>query len=427
MEYPDDMSESDTASTAADLEALRALQVDGSDLERIEELLDRYNVFEAIGFVDDEVMHSNFLAFLFDPKRNEGLKDLPIKGLLREALVTARKTPTMEREFDGLLDNLVGMDLTQTLVRREHYYIDVLLTNEDHKLAVIVENKIDAWEGPGQLDWYHRIIRHTHPGWTVVCIYLSPSGAAPSHEAYVPLSYGTLCDLLDRILEERGSALDPDVELSVEHYVRMVRRNKLRDPEIVELAQQIYQKHERAIELVYRHRPRPPDYPAQIRPIVEDLIRENPKLVLDLTSKDNIKFGVKDWDTPELLKADRWTESNRILLFIFYNRPGSLDLHLFMGPGPEATRQRLFEMAANHEVFVEPPPNDASTIRRRSWPAIFTRHFLKPESYEVLDQEQREREVRRRWNEFLHKDLPHIEAALRKETWIWEPVETDSV
>ena len=141
----------------------------------------------------------------------------------------------MEKEFDWVLDNLVGMDLTQTLVRREHHYIDVLLTNEDHKLAVIVENKIEAWEGPGQLDWYHRIIRHTHPGWTVVCIYLSPSGAAPSHEAYVPMSYGTLCDLLDRILEERGSALAPDVKMSVEHYVRMVRRKKLGDPEIVRI------------------------------------------------------------------------------------------------------------------------------------------------------------------------------------------------
>ena len=39
MEYPDDMSESDTASTAADLQAPEALQADASDLERIEELL----------------------------------------------------------------------------------------------------------------------------------------------------------------------------------------------------------------------------------------------------------------------------------------------------------------------------------------------------------------------------------------------------
>jgi hypothetical protein len=39
MEYPDDMSESDIPSTAADLEALWALQADASDLERIGELL----------------------------------------------------------------------------------------------------------------------------------------------------------------------------------------------------------------------------------------------------------------------------------------------------------------------------------------------------------------------------------------------------
>jgi hypothetical protein len=42
MEYPDDVSESDTASSAADLKALRALQAEVSELERIEELLERY-------------------------------------------------------------------------------------------------------------------------------------------------------------------------------------------------------------------------------------------------------------------------------------------------------------------------------------------------------------------------------------------------
>ncbi len=43
------MSESDAASTQADLEALEALQADASGLERIESLLDRFNAFEASG------------------------------------------------------------------------------------------------------------------------------------------------------------------------------------------------------------------------------------------------------------------------------------------------------------------------------------------------------------------------------------------
>jgi hypothetical protein len=39
VQYPDAMSDSEAASTKADLEALEALQADASELERIEELL----------------------------------------------------------------------------------------------------------------------------------------------------------------------------------------------------------------------------------------------------------------------------------------------------------------------------------------------------------------------------------------------------
>ena len=51
------MTESEAGSTQADLEALRALQADTLELERIEKLLDRFNVFETINFINDEEMH----------------------------------------------------------------------------------------------------------------------------------------------------------------------------------------------------------------------------------------------------------------------------------------------------------------------------------------------------------------------------------
>jgi len=64
------MSESETVSAKADFEAIKALRADASELERIEGLLDWFNVFETIpGFDKDEVMHSNFLASLLDPTR----------------------------------------------------------------------------------------------------------------------------------------------------------------------------------------------------------------------------------------------------------------------------------------------------------------------------------------------------------------------
>lgn len=50
MQYPGDTSESGAASTQTDLDALRALQMDVQELQRIDSLLARFSVFEAIGF-----------------------------------------------------------------------------------------------------------------------------------------------------------------------------------------------------------------------------------------------------------------------------------------------------------------------------------------------------------------------------------------
>ncbi len=400
------MSESKAASTKSNLEALKALQADASELERIENLLDRFNVFETIGFVGNELMHSNFLAFLLDPKRNDGLRDLFFKEVLRKTLGTAHKTL-----LPSMFKNLDSIDLGQTLVRREHQNIDILLTNETHNLAVIIENKIWSPEQSGQLDKYDRIVRYSHPNWDVLKIYLTPRGGPPSHKEYISFSYGAVCDIVDSILEDRGSTLDHDVKMAMKHYVRMVRRRILGDPEVVRLCQEIYQRHKRAFDLIYEHRP---DVRAQIRTVVEDLISQHPRLEPDLSRKDNIKFVVGEWDNaPALLTSTGYTPSGRILMFEVWNNPDSLDVHLYMGPGPDAIRQRILEMVrANPGVFLMP-----RSLGGR-WLPIFTRHLLRQEAYEDLEPEEREQAIRRQWHKFLDKDLPRIEAALRKETWI---------
>ena len=171
------MSDSEAASTKADLEALKALEANAAELERIETLLDRFNVFEAIGFVGQEVKHSRFLAFLLDPKQNHGLGDLFLKSLLREVATSAAKTsvPIVLPEDFG------ATDLAQTLVHREHQHVDILLTNEDHKLAVIFENKIWTAEHSDQLSRYYRTVKDSYPGWHIFGIYLSPFGGVAPH------------------------------------------------------------------------------------------------------------------------------------------------------------------------------------------------------------------------------------------------------
>lgn len=141
----------------------------------------------------------------------------------------------------------------------------------------------------------------------------------------------------------------------------------------------------------------------------------------EASRKDNIKFVVGEWDdAPALLTSMGYTPSDHILMFEVHNNFDSLSLHLYLGPGPEAIRQRILEMVrANPEVFMMP-----SSLTGK-WLPIFSRHLLRQETYDNLDEEEREEEIRLHWNEFVEEDLPRIEVALKKETWIWDSVQVD--
>ncbi len=408
------MSEHESSTTEADLAAIRALQADASELTRIESLLDRFNVFEAIGFVGQEVKHSHFLAFLLNPKQNHGLGDLFLKRMLREALASA------DEKLPPSIQDLDGTDLGETLVQRERHNIDLLLTNETHRFAVIVENKVWSMEHSDQLNRYYQVVRKGHPGWRVFGIYLTPHGDNPSHEAYLPLNYGTVCEILDGVMEDIGSALILDVRMSIEHYVHMVRRHIVDDPEVVNLCRDMYRKHQRAFDLIQRYRPDPQ---RAIRDILIRLIRDNEGLVFAGRSRNEyVYFWSREWEVPAL---DAGNDSHGFLRFVFHNDsvwlPEALVLFLETSLGDEATRRRLYEMGQKDESLF----NDLGDPHKSNNPKLYRRTFLTPELFTDGSDQEREQEIRRQWAEFLDEDLPRLQAALKEEAWIWESVETE--
>ena len=64
-------SEIEPSRVEQDLKALETFLVGNGDLDRLETLLDRFNIFEAIGMVSRELNHSHFLAYLLDPSKTE--------------------------------------------------------------------------------------------------------------------------------------------------------------------------------------------------------------------------------------------------------------------------------------------------------------------------------------------------------------------
>ena len=390
-----------------DKKLLEAFVVDNPDLERLEALLDQFNLFEALGAVRVEVRHSDFLSFLLSPSQNHGMGDTFVKRLLQRAL---SKSPNQNLPITPI--DLDTWDLDELIVLREWQNIDILLIDERNHLAVIIENKIDSGEHSEQLQRYWQITNQHYSKWNIVGLFLTPDGNQPSDDNYFPVDYISICEILEKLIETRKSTLGPDVLVAITHYSQMLRRHIVSGSEIEQLCKRIYRKHQQALDLIYEYRP---DQQEAIRELLEKLIDTDTQFVRDHCSKSYIRFGLKDWDVPLLLKGEGWTRSKRMLLFEFGNFPNRLVIKLIIGPGPIETRQKLFDLAIDSKPFLKP----AFSALGRMYSTIYSRDFLSPSAYEGNDVDEIETSIEKKWKQFIESDLIKIQDILKSADWMW--------
>jgi len=387
----------------ADRQALEAFVVGNADLETLEGLLEQFNVFEAVGVVRQELRHSDFLAFLLDPRQNHRLGDAVVQRLLQRILVAAKHlAPPLSPV------HLDSWDLGRLAVRREWQSIDILLVDQANRLVVLIENKIDSAEHSGQLGRYLRLVglEYPAPEWRHLAVYLTPGGDAPSDPRYLPADYGLVADTVEAVARSRRPAIDPAAHDLMVHYARMLRRHIVTDSEIADLCRRIYDRHQRALDLIFEHRP---DRLAEVQRILLDLVGSRDDLILDTASKQLVRFGHAGWEG--LPTGAGWTRSGRMVLFQFDSYPDRLTLGLWVGPGPAEVRQRLIEQAKAHQPPYLVPKRVTETQRHKS---IYSRRFLKAEDYVDTTLDQIEERIRTQWAQFVEKDLPALVAPIRE-------------
>lgn len=394
--------------TDTDRKLLEAFVVDNPELERLEALLEQFNLFEALGAVRVEVRHSDFLSFLLNPSQNHGLGDTFVKRLLQRTLMMSSVQTPLITPID-----LDTWDLDELIVYREWQNIDILLVDERNRLVVLIENKISSKEHGEQLQRYWRTTSQNYPGWNIVGVFLSPEGDQPSDDNYFPIDYTSICEILEKIIEARKSNLGPDILVALTHYTQMLRRHIVSESEIEQLSRKIYRKHKQALDLIYEYRP---DQQESIREILETLIKSDPQLTLDHCSKSYIRFGVVRWDVPLLMQGDGWTRSKRILLFEFTNSPDRLALKFIIGPGPVETRQKLFDLAVENKPFLKPSFNALG----KSFSTIYSHEYLSSKAYENNDLDEMEETIKKKWAQFVASDIGKIHDILKPADWIWK-------
>lgn len=393
----------DNKSKQKDLEKL----IDNPDLEKLEEIASQFNIFEALGIEQQELRHSDFLAWLLNPRETHGLGDYFLKKFLLRSAALANN----EKQSGLSPIDVDTTDFSQATVQREQGHIDILIVNKANLSVCAIENKISSSEHDNQLERYNKYVKRKYPNYRLQLIYLIPYAIRAKNENYIAMGYNSISIIIEYILQVKGNSIGEEVKILLQHYNEMLRRHILENSEIKRLCIKIYEEHSNALDLIFENKP---DLQLEISKYLQELINDNKEqLVLDYYTKSNIRFCIKEWDILSLknTRKEGWSSDERVLLYEFWNPSGKLQLNLTIGPGDNPIRESIYDIARKN-------PNVFNGVSRKlkdewKWRTIWNTTFLQNNDYEEPYFETIKPIIKNKWESFLYDELPKIKEALK--------------
>lgn len=219
------------------------------DIECLDELLPwtgKFNLFDVLKISRTEIRHSNMLAWLLDPNENHGFGDSFLKNVLQRIIET--DSYGKHDIFQILLSDMYSFS-----VYREWKNIDILLISYEEKILVAIENKVGAHEHSNQLNKYRKTLETEFQDYKRIYVFLTPDGEDPSDvENWDVLTYSDIVELLEHLCEQKD--LQQDISLMIRNYIDVIRRDIVKDQELVEICNKIYNKHKKALDLIFENR-----------------------------------------------------------------------------------------------------------------------------------------------------------------------------
>ena len=388
-----------------DVEALRSFVDDNEDLEQLETILDRFNLFESLGLVRQEIRHSAFIRWFLDPSETHGLGDFPLRQFLRRVIKAGE-------EHEGDLPSLFDLDdwnLGEVEIRKEWRNIDLLILDEDNRFVCTIENKVDSGEGPDQLPRYKRTVKQAFGEYKRVFVFLTKSGDPPSDEAYIRMSYVDLASIIESTLKRRESQVNDEIKLFVQQYLDMVRRHIVQDSDVQELCRRLYRNHRRALDLIFEHRP---DRATEVAHAIQDYIKSQDALIPLYSAKYNPKSYIRFLPQGMDVLPCEGTEfaSKRVLYWLLDNKNGKVRFKLELGQGSPQIREQVYEKAKSLPGIFGPAKRKLSP----EFHTLFSEDWITQKEYAELDDEGIGQRVGERIEDLLKRKGDAIADALKE-------------
>lgn len=234
-------------------EKLRNLWMSG-ELEGLERKMDKFNIFSALKLDNTEIRHSNFLAWLMNPRESHDIGDYFLKEFLKNAI----NDFTCDKRIDVKPTDILDKRFYECDIRREYKNIEILIINPDTKLLCLIENKIWSTDHSEQLERYAQHVEKEFSNYKKLHIFLTPEKKTDKsllerdNAFFIQMDYEQVVTAIEKTLKHRGHIMSDDVRVFVEHYKKMVERNIMNtvDKDVKDFCRALYRDHKEAIDLI---------------------------------------------------------------------------------------------------------------------------------------------------------------------------------
>ena len=365
--------------------------------------------FEAIGHTRREEGHSDFLAFLLDPKETHGLG---ANFLTRFVIEVVKATQPESRPLS--LSKIVLMDLTGCDVRRERSLgqsgrLDVLCIDQANKFLLAIENKIDSGEGENQLEKYRHSLEKQYPDFQRVLAYLTPDNYMLSDESWTPVGYSDVLSIVETLVVKYRESLGEAVVMALDHYARMLRRHIVTDDKLEETAEAVYQKHKVALDFIIKQR-------TKNQVTIGEFAKKDERIHVVRDSPGLINFFPNAWKGIQAFEVardtDKWTKSGYSLLFEIMNRTDTISMLLVIGPTEkEGVREKIYDFCRrNQELF----PSARKSLSKQ-FTRIYSKTMIDRNMLEKGSVEENKKALESRFDDFMNKEFEKIVEVLEEE------------
>lgn len=228
-----------------EIKAINDFLLDIHCLDDLNKWISIFNIFDVLNIARNEIRHSNMIAWLLNSKESHEMRYYFLESFIHKLIDRDELNETNITE-------LLLLDYDSFSVYRELKNIDILLLSEKEKYVIAIENKIDSTEHDNQLNRYRKVIEEEYPLYKKIYLYLTPYGDEASDKVWKMVDYSVILEILEEY--KKNHSLDFSVSVLVNNYIELLRREIVEDKELIEICNTIYNKHKKALDLIYKYK-----------------------------------------------------------------------------------------------------------------------------------------------------------------------------